>query len=72
MQSLRTRTVILARVHVGMHATDIESGWAYRVIEQLARASKVQVEERNAAYIELHVHIQSDADIPSPHSPHLG
>ena len=55
-----------------MHATDIESGWVYRGIEQLARASKVQVEERKGAYIELHVPIQSDADIPSSPSLHLG
>ena len=33
-----------------MHATDIESGWVYWGIEQLARASKVQVEERKGVF----------------------
>ena len=53
-----------------MHATDIER--VYRGIEQLARASKIQVGERNGAYIGLDVPVQSDADIRSSPSPHLG
>lgn len=35
-----------------MHATDIESRWVYWGIEELARASKVQVEERKGAFRE--------------------